>query len=85
MPQGIIVIKHIWAITRDRKYWNEPDKFLKERFEDEDGVHFEFTPFGVGQRICPAIVFVYAIMKIALASLIYHFDWDLHRVLILRK
>jgi cytochrome P450 len=54
---------------------------MPERFEnnsmDYNGTYFEFTPFGAGRRQCPGIFFGESTMEIALANLLYHFDWVL--------
>jgi len=80
--KGTPVILNLWAITRDPRYWEDPEKFVPERFEGEHapnflGLDFEFIPFGAGRRICPGITFSQANIEIALASLLYHFDWEL--------
>lgn len=80
--KGTIVVTNAWAISRDPRYWEDPEKFMPERFEGEDptkarGLDSGFMPFGAGRRICPGIGFAEANMKIALASLLYHFDWEL--------
>ncbi|KAL6654869.1 hypothetical protein ACP70R_008334 [Stipagrostis hirtigluma subsp. patula] len=82
VPQGTIVVTNVWAISRDPKYWKDPDRFMPERFEGEDaldlkGSAFEFLPFGAGRRICPGINFAQANVEIALATLLYHFDWEM--------
>uniref|UniRef100_M8B772 Cytochrome P450 71D10 n=1 Tax=Aegilops tauschii TaxID=37682 RepID=M8B772_AEGTA len=82
IPRGATMLTKTWAISRDPKYWYETKRFMPERFEgngvaDFRGLDFEFTPFGVGRRICPGIDFAYANVEIAMASLIYHFDWEL--------
>ncbi|PWZ09600.1 Cytochrome P450 71A1 [Zea mays] len=40
------------------------------------GQHFELLPFGAGRRMCPGIAFAEGSAEMALASLLYHFDWE---------
>ena len=70
-----------FAISRDARYWKDPQDFSPERLEnshvDYKGTDFEFTPFGAGRRRCPATMFATSTPEIALANLLYHFDWAL--------
>lgn len=38
---------------------------------------FRFIPFGAGRRGCPGIVFATRLAELALANLLFHFDWEL--------
>ncbi|KAM0855653.1 hypothetical protein ACQ4PT_049626 [Festuca glaucescens] len=81
MLKGTNVYINVFAVSRDPQYWKNPDEFMPERFENSDmnygGTSFEFTPFGAGRRQCPGIQFSSSILEIALANILYYFDWML--------
>ncbi|CAL5041761.1 unnamed protein product [Urochloa decumbens] len=85
VPGGAMVLVNAWAIGRDAGIWGaDAEEFRPERFEEGDmagvdfrGTDFEFVPFGAGRRICPGIALGLAVMELGLASLLFHFDWEL--------
>nr|GMD44340.1 premnaspirodiene oxygenase-like [Ipomoea batatas] len=85
IPQKARVLINVWAIGRDPKYWEDPESFIPERFDNNNnnnsidfmGNHFEFLPFGAGRRICPGLAFGFANTVSPLAHLLYNFDWKL--------
>ncbi|GJM85504.1 hypothetical protein PR202_ga01959 [Eleusine coracana subsp. coracana] len=49
IPKGTATFVNIWAIGRDGEVWDEPDKFMPERFLQSEinffGADFELIPF----------------------------------------
>ncbi|XBJ20434.1 hypothetical protein VPH35_011266 [Triticum aestivum] len=82
VPRGTQVIVNAWALGRDERYWpGVPEEFRPERFEGEaasdfGGGDFAFLSFGAGRRMCPGMALGLANVELALASLLFHFDWE---------
>lgn len=80
VPAGTRVVINAWAVGRDPAAWERAEEFVPERFldgaVDYKGQDFQLIPFGAGRRGCPGVGFAAATVEMALASLMYHFDWE---------
>ncbi|XP_059300531.1 cytochrome P450 71A9-like [Lycium ferocissimum] len=81
VPTNTRVLINGKAIGTDPKYWENPLIFLPERFLNKEidykGQNFEFLPFGAGRRGCPGINFSIPLVELAIANLLFHYDWSL--------
>ncbi|XP_010092319.2 cytochrome P450 71A1, partial [Morus notabilis] len=82
IPAGTKVLVNAWAIHRHPDFWDEPEEFIPERFENspvdfKSQECFELIPFGFGRRQCPGIAFGVTSTEYVIANLLYWFDWKL--------
>ncbi|WVZ59628.1 hypothetical protein U9M48_009744 [Paspalum notatum var. saurae] len=81
IPKGSRVFINIWAMSRDKEIWFEPERFIPERFLgrqiDFRGGDFDLIPFGGGRRICPGMPLAIRMVHLILASMLNQFTWKL--------
>ncbi|KAL5556459.1 hypothetical protein UlMin_038695 [Ulmus minor] len=81
IPRNSRVLINTWAIGRDPSSWNDPEKFVPERFEgssmDLRGRDFQLIPFGSGRRACPGLQLGLTVVRLVVAQLVHCFDWEL--------
>lgn len=80
IPAKTRVIINAWAIQRDPSLWDDPEKFIPERFEKLpldyfSSDDFRFIPFGFGRRRCPGLAFGTFNIEYVIANLLFWFDW----------
>ena len=81
VPKGTRIFVNLWKLHRDPRVWDNPDKFLPERFLtkhaniDASGQHFEFVPFGFGKRSCPGYTLALQVSHLTLARFLQGFEF----------
>ncbi|XP_011172782.1 cytochrome P450 9e2 [Solenopsis invicta] len=71
MKKGMVVWIPVYAIHRDKKYYDNPNKFCPERFLDNKMHNSSYyMPFGLGPRMCIANRFALLEVKVLLFHLL---------------
>ncbi|XP_047948553.1 cytochrome P450 81Q32-like [Salvia hispanica] len=76
IPRGTIVQVNAWAIHRDPRVWDEPERFRPERFEAAEPRAPQLLPFGMGRRSCPGNVLALRMVGLTLGCLVQCFYWE---------
>jgi len=76
IPAGTALVVSIVGIHHDPVLYPEPDRFRPERFLERSYDVFEFLPFGGGHRRCLGAGLAEYSMKIALAEIATHWDFE---------
>lgn len=77
-PETVVIIPS-FSIHRDPEYYPEPEKFIPERFSEENGGTKKYQnagvymPFGDGPRTCPGMKFATVQVKAAVVKLVQDF------------
>nr|BED43001.1 cytochrome P450 monooxygenase [Trametes versicolor] len=77
IPGGCMVIPNVWAMSRDTRYYPEPEEFRPERHlggEASGKLLPSSFIFGFGRRVCPGQAFASASVWLAIAHIIALFD-----------
>ncbi|CAH1253372.1 CYP3A43 [Branchiostoma lanceolatum] len=76
VPKDMVVIVPALAIHYDPARWNEPRKFIPERFTKEEREKrnaFDWLPFGVGPRNCIGMRLALMELKVGLAKVLMNY------------
>ncbi len=74
-PPGALMIMSPYTIQRHPDFWDEPDAFRPERFDDEGSSRprFAYIPFGGGPRLCIGNNFALIEAQLTLAAVAQRF------------
>lgn len=79
IAKGDLIGMYVYGTHRHRTIWDDPDKFMPDRFEEgkiEKLHNYAFYPFGGGPRLCIGNHFAILEMQLALGMLLTNFDWE---------
>ncbi|XP_040377469.1 cytochrome P450 81Q32-like [Oryza brachyantha] len=76
VPRGTMLLVNAYAVHRDPAAWEEPERFMPERFEGGRCDALLLMPFGMGRRRCPGETLALRTVALVLGTLIQCFDWE---------
>jgi cytochrome P450 len=78
IPGGTVVHMQMYAVHTDPNLWEEPDKFMPERWLKENPTEplSEVIPFSRGVRVCLGRNLAKAELRMVLSMLIYYFEFE---------
>ena len=68
LPAGTIVTPNVYLAHRRPDVWEDPERFMPERFLNGSPKNHHFFPFGGGHRRCLGMAFAYYEMAIVVAQ-----------------
>lgn len=82
IPKGTVVLSFIYGVHHSPDYWEQPEKFVPERFEKKNlkqKPKFAYMPFGGGPRLCIGSNFALMEMQLLLVHLVSKYKWTLSK------
>lgn len=80
IPKGALISILPWVVHRHRKLWKDPDRFVPERFNEENSAarhRFAYLPFALGPRICVGASLAMLEMLLIVSTLAQRFRFRL--------
>lgn len=74
VPKGTSLLFSMYEIHRHRDFWEDPEAFKPERFEDTKRSSAAYYPFGAGPRMCIGNNFAMYEMILAVAELVKKYE-----------
>ena len=75
IPAGTHVDVPVYGLHHDEEYWEDPWKYIPERFEDMSKIDpMVFQPFGAGPRNCIGMRLAIVEVKMAVAKILQKFE-----------
>ncbi|RWR90096.1 putative CYP719 [Cinnamomum micranthum f. kanehirae] len=82
VAEGTPVMVNLYALHYDPKVWDEPERFVPERFLESSNMfrgkrgQYSFLPFGAGMRVCPGMEVGKLQLAFAVSNLVNSFHWS---------
>jgi cytochrome P450 len=77
LPKGTVWIIFIRGMHRHPAYWEKPDQFIPDRWNDPELNKEAYMPFGAGPRLCIGEHFAMMEMELILSEILQRFDFRL--------
>jgi cytochrome P450 len=80
VPKGTVVLASQWTMHRDPRYFDDPEAFRPERWQDGLAKRlpkYAYFPFGGGPRVCIGNSFALMEATLVLATIVQRFHLDL--------
>ena len=77
IPANANLIMNIAAIHRNPEFWDEPNRFNPDRFDEKLENKHAYIPFLTGPRVCIGQNLALLEIKVMLVNILRHFDLDL--------
>ncbi len=81
VPKGALVLISPYVMHRDPRFWDRPDEFIPERWNDisvkEAGQKFNYLPFSRGVRSCIGEGFAWAEGIMVIAAIASRWEFEL--------
>lgn len=78
VPAGTLIGMNMMVITKNKRYFSNPEQYIPERWQTDEIHKFAFLPFGHGKRTCIGKTLAQMEMICLIAEIIRNFKVEYH-------